>query len=62
MRRTKIQQENNLWKKKWQSICKAMEALRSRKVKVDQAVDYKQYEDPEPLRRDYAGHLNRFRF
>ena len=36
--------------------------MRNRKVKVETGVEYHEYEDLKPLRRDYAGILNRYRF
>lgn len=62
MKKVKSEQENNLWRKRWQQICKNIEAMKNRTTKIDEAVEYKEYEDLQPLRRDYAGVLSKVRF
>ena len=51
-----------MYKKKWQEICRIMDSIKNRKIKVEKGVGYIEFQDTEPLRRDYAGVLNRHRF
>lgn len=62
LKKVKVIQENNMWKSRWMKICQGIEAHKNKAKKLDMGVQYEDYEDKEPLRRDYAGVISKLRF
>lgn len=51
-----------MWRKKWSDICRAIEHHNKKIKKISVDVEANEYIDLKPLRKDYAGILNRHRF
>ena len=51
-----------MWRKRWNDICRAIELHNKKIKKISTESQMAEYVDLKPLRRDYAGILNRYRY